>query len=115
MPSAVKKKHTGLLYFFLNHNFIATFNRCKTYTKPMKDLTKTETRIINFDGTIIVLTGEKSNSKRYTVRIDGVFSGHLEKRESAIVPTVGSNIKSIFIEKICEVFKTGKGTAINWG
>jgi len=80
----------------------------------MKDLTKTETRIINFDGTIIVLTGEKSNSKRYTVRIDGVFSGHLEKQESALVPTLGSNIKAIFIEKICEVIKTNKNSTLNY-
>ncbi|WP_421943203.1 hypothetical protein [Pedobacter sp.] len=81
----------------------------------MKDLTKTETRIINFDGTIIVLTGEKANSKRYAVRIDGVFSGHLEKQENEIVPILGSNIKAVFIEKIYEVFKTGKSTAVNWG
>lgn len=81
----------------------------------MKDLTKTETRIINFDGTIIVLTGEKANSKRYAVRIDGVFSGHLEKHENTIIPILGSNIKEVFIEKIYEIFKTSKNSAINWG
>jgi len=69
----------------------------------MKDITKTETRIINYDGTIIVLTGEKSNSKRYSVRIDGVYSGQLEKQENNLIPTLGSNIKLSFIEKIHEV------------
>ncbi|MDN3588834.1 hypothetical protein QWY86_19285 [Pedobacter aquatilis] len=69
----------------------------------MKDITKTETRIINFDGTIIILTGEKSNEKLYRVRIDGVFSGHIEKKEREFVPTSGSNIKAVFVEKICEL------------
>ncbi|WP_316738791.1 hypothetical protein [Pedobacter aquatilis] len=79
----------------------------------MKNLIRTETRIINFNGTIIVLTGEKLNSKRYAVRIDGVFSGHLEQKEDAFIPSLGSQIKPVLIKKICEVLEVGKSVNVN--
>ncbi|WP_231460247.1 MULTISPECIES: hypothetical protein [unclassified Pedobacter] len=79
----------------------------------MYNSAKTETRIINFDGTIIVLNAEKFNAKRYAVRIDGIFSGHLERKNNALILSMGTEIKEPFLQKISEIFNVDKQLAIN--
>jgi|GEM_PF-1092845 len=66
----------------------------------------TDTRIIDFDGVIIIVIGLKTDPKLYRVLIDGVFSGYLENTDEMLIPTKGSNIRQIYIDQIAKLRNT---------
>ena len=73
----------------------------------MHVFTGTDTRIIDMDGTIIIVQGVKSKPDVYRVMIDGIFCGFLESVHDVLIPTPGSKIKSIYIDRISRLKNTG--------
>lgn len=65
----------------------------------------TDTRIINLDGTIIIITAVKDDVSLYRVTIDGIFYGYLQKVDGALHRVDGSNISDHFYNEICRVLQ----------
>lgn len=60
----------------------------------------TDTRIINYQGTIIIISSFNPDFNHYRVFIDGVASGFLNEVDGKLYPTAGTNIKPIFLDQI---------------
>jgi len=62
--------------------------------------TGTDVRIIDMEGTIIIVEAVNTTSNLYRVLVDGIFCGFVEHLNEVLIPTPGSNIKSVYLDKI---------------
>lgn len=60
----------------------------------------TDTRIINLDGTIIIITLFKSIRNKYRIMIDGMEVGYLEEINGVLQQSQGIQIQPTILEKI---------------
>lgn len=65
----------------------------------------TDTRIINLEGTIIIITAVKDDVSLYRVMIDGIFYGYLRRIDGILHQVEGSNISNYFFNEICRVIQ----------
>ena len=70
----------------------------------------TDTRIINYQGTIIIISSFNPGFAQYRVFIDGVASGFLQEMEGILHPAPGTEIKPVFLQQINKLIKCGAET-----
>lgn len=67
----------------------------------------TDTRIINYQGTIIIIWSLNPAFNQYRVFIDGVACGFLYELDGKLYPSSGTIIKPVFLEQIYKLVGTG--------
>ncbi|MFC3563200.1 hypothetical protein [Pedobacter jamesrossensis] len=71
----------------------------------MHILPGTDTRIINLEGTIIIITAVKDDVSLYRVMIDGLFYGYVQRIDGVLHRLDGSKISNEFFSEICRVIQ----------
>ncbi|WP_316831693.1 hypothetical protein [Pedobacter aquatilis] len=63
----------------------------------------TDTRILDVDGTIIIITLFKAETCRYRILIDGIMKGFLIENGEDFRPEKGTDIPAYYLTKINEL------------